>query len=123
MVRKKKEPVEKPRRRFDHFITTVPVLRPCAVCGRWLAAGIVDGMHTEVDLTQLDQAQALLAIVCGLQLYCLTRTGLVHLDRDRLQDPRFAGRLPEHRCLTVWQSKVPGAGPVLPPSKSDTPPY
>jgi hypothetical protein len=89
----------------------------------WLAAGIVDGIHSEVDMVQLDDSQSLLALIAGLQLFSMTRTGLVHLDRYRLEDPRFSGRLPEHRCNIRWESNIPGAGPVTPTSRTETPPY
>lgn len=123
MPRKPAAKKPKPKKRFEFFITTVPKMRPCEKCGHWIFAGIVDGLHTRADMVQLDDQQSLLAIIAGLQLYSLTRTGLVHLDVYRLQDPKFAGRLPQHRCGTVWPRKVKGAGEIRPSSLTDTPPY
>jgi hypothetical protein len=122
MVRKTtKKP--KPKKRFEFFITTIPKIRPCQRCGSWLAAGITDGMHVKADLTQLSPRLALIAAITNVQMYSLTRTGLVHLDKYRLQDLRFQGRLPEHRCGVVWPAEVEGAGPVQSSRHSDTPPY
>lgn len=118
--------VQKPKKkppRPDPLITTVPVIRPCARCGAWLAAGIAEGIHAEVDLVALDAQQVIMAMMVKLDLYCLTRTGLVYMDPSRVQDPRFASRLPEHRCAMRWEAKLQGAGPIVPPVQTDTPPY
>lgn len=109
--------------RPEHFITTVPVIRPCRRCQWWVAAGISEGIHVVVDLTALDAEQTILAMLVKLRVFCLTRTGLVELDTYRLRDPRFASRLPQHRCDMRWPVKVIGAGPVAPPTNSDIPPY
>lgn len=109
--------------RPEFFITTVPVIRPCRACGVWLAAGIAEGEHVRADLTALDQIQAMLATIASVRLYALTRTGLVELDRYRLLDPAFTGRFPEHRCGTVWESRLTGGGGLAKPDKTDTPPF
>lgn len=119
MVSKRK----KPRVRPEHFVTTIPVIRPCARCGVWLAAGISEGMHVSVDLTALDAEQSVLAMLLKLRLFCLTRVGLVELDSYRLQDAQFASRLPEHRCGVPWESRLPAAGPIRTPAADETPPY
>lgn len=119
----KKKKAEKPPRRFAHFDTTVPVVRPCSRCRRWLAAGISEGIHVEVDFVQLDPGQAIVAALTGIQLYSISRIGVVYLDECRLTDPRFSGRQPEHRCDIVWESKVAGAGRGSTPVVNDTPPY
>jgi len=109
--------------RPDSLVTTIPVMRPCARCASWLAAGIAEGIHAEVDLTALDPGQTILAMLLELPLYCLTRSGLVHLDPWRLTDPRFASRLPRHKCGVVWESRLPGAGPIISRATSETPSY
>jgi hypothetical protein len=119
MVAKRK----KPRVRPEHFITTVPVIRPCARCGVWLAAGISEGMHVQAELTALDAEQTILAMLVKLRLFCLTRTGLVELDTYRLRDERFVSRLPEHRCGIPWESRLQAGGRVLTPAVETTPPY
>lgn len=116
-----KELKKKPH--HEHLITTVPVIRICASCGVWLAAGIAEGMHVQVDLVILDSTQSILAMFSGLQLFAMMRTGLVTLDRYRLADPRFSGKFPEHRCGTVWESRTIGAGRMTRPGPTDIPPY
>lgn len=117
------EKTRKPRARPDYFSTTIPVLRPCPTCRVWLAAGIAEGMHVRVDLIALDPSQTMLALLLSLRLFSLTRTGLVEMDRHRIRDPRFNVRYPEHRCGVLWDSNLPGAGPVIPPATSGMPPY
>jgi hypothetical protein len=114
---------KKPKVRPEHFVTTIPVIRPCQRCGVWLAAGIAEGMHVEADLTALDPEQTVLAMLLKLRLFCLTRIGLVELDTYRLQDPQFAARLPEHRCGVPWVSRLPAGGPIQTPTADAVPPY
>lgn len=104
------------------LITTIPVIRRCVVCGVWLAAGIAEGIHVQVDLTPLDSAQAMMAVLLKTQLYCMSRTGLIHMDRSRIQAPPGA-MYPEHRHGVVWPVKLEGGGRWLPPSPNDEPPY
>lgn len=106
-----KKPAKKPRAipRHDHFITTVPVIRPCRSCGVWLAAGIAEGLHAESELTPLDFGQQLQAILIRLPLYNISRTGLVEMDQSRLQAPRGAV-YPGHRCGIRWECRIIGAG-------------
>lgn len=109
--------------RPEFFITTVPVIKPCRACGVWLAAGIAEGEHIRIDLTALDPVQAVLATIATVRLYALTRTGLVELDRYRLQDPAFTGRFPEHRCGTEWEARLTAGGALHKPDKTDIPPF
>lgn len=121
--KKKANPKPKKPRFHRHLDTTIPVVKPCSVCGVWLAAGISEGLHTACDLTALDVTQQVLATFAGVRLYAITRTGLVELDRYRLTDPKFGGRFPRHRCGTVWESRLPGVGWRGFGAPSDAPPF
>jgi hypothetical protein len=106
------------------FETTIPVIKPCRRCGVWLAAGVAEGIHAEVEFVVLDPTQSVLAKIAGLELYALTRTGLVQLDDYRLRDERFSSKYPEHQCGVVWTSNLPGAGDQRPnAAQSHIPPY
>ena len=90
------------RPRPVYFETTIPVIRPCRLCGSWLAAGVAEGVKAQVDLVILEPAQLLLAVIAGIDLYVLRRTGLIRMDTLRLQG-RHLGRLyPQHRCDFKW---------------------
>lgn len=123
MPRKPTKKAAKPKKRFVHFETTIPVFKRCAGCQAWVAAGVVDGIHVKADLATLGPTEALFACMAGLQLYSMTRIGLVHLDRYRLEDSKFSGRLPEHRCGVVWPVPEVGATRVQQGVSLDNPPY
>ncbi len=114
--------IKKPRF-FRYFDTTIPKFQTCSRCRCWLAAGVAEGLHVKVDLVALDLTQQMIATLGGIRLYALTRTGLVELDAYRLQDPKFKGRYPAHRCDIRWESRLPPGGPVGIGSTSDIPPY
>lgn len=119
MTAKKKKVYVRP----DHLITTIPVIRLCSRCACVLAAGISEGMHVTVDLTPLDAEQALMAILVGVELYGLSRTGLIHLDPWRMGDPRFAVRYPAHRCGSTWPNRSVQSGPRPNVDRNAPPPY
>lgn len=108
--------------RPEFFVTTVPVVRPCSRCAVWLAAGLSEGMHVQAEFTALDPTQTVQAVLLGLRLFAITRTGLVHLDDDRLRDERYSARFPQHRCGVVWESRLPG-GDIRPVRDPLVPPY
>ena len=119
-ARKKAAPKKRTIPRPIHLETTIPVLRPCRRCGVWTWAGVAEGMKAEVELGCLDTGQALWAVVNDLQLYCLRRSGLVHMDSVRLSG-KHPGRLyPQHRCEIRWPVVV---GAVQEPVRNDTVPY
>lgn len=114
--KKKKPPV------FEHFATTIPVIRTCSRCGVWLAAALSEGLHVTVDLTPLHITQAMSAVLLRLELYCITRTGLLHMDPWRITEP--PGELyAAHRCGHVWPRVTPGAGYRPKPPLSEIPPF
>lgn len=103
-----------------HLETTIPVIRPCSRCGVWFAAGVAEGQKAEVDLVALDTGQALWAVLNHIELYCVRRSGLVHMDTMRLSG-RYLGRLyPQHRCDLRWP--VP-EGSIPKTAQTDIPPY
>lgn len=103
-----------------YFETTIPVIRPCRRCGVWLAAGVAEGIRVSVEFTTLDTMQALWATFQRIELYCITRTGLVHMDSTRLAGRRPGALHPEHRCNVVWP-RVDGT--LIDPRRVTTPPY
>lgn len=117
MAPKKKRAIPRP----EYFVTTIPVIRPCRRCGVWLAAGIAEGIHSEAEITPIDFGQQLQAILMGLALFNLTRSGLVELDQSRLQAPRGA-IYPGHRCGVTWERRIIGAG-ITGTTRPTEPPY
>ncbi len=100
---KKKRTIQRP----VHFETTIPVIRPCASCGVWFAAGRAEGMLAEVEFVPLDLGQQLWAIMNKIELYCIRRSGLVHMDACRLGGRRFGAIYPQHRCEVRWPIPAP----------------
>lgn len=115
MPPKRKKTIPRP----VHFETTIPVIRPCSRCGVWLAAGVAEGLKAEIEFTVLDMGQQIWAIVQGIDLYCLRRSGLVYMDASRLADPPGA-IYPQHRCDIAWP-KVLGEVKLI--QKPTVPPY
>lgn len=109
----------KTRVRPVHFETTIPVVRQCARCGVWFAAGVAEGLKAEVEFVVLDTSQQLWAVLQGIELYCIRRIGLIHLDRHRLSQPMGAV-YPQHRCDIVWPRpeaqavRTPGGSHAIP---------
>lgn len=103
-----------------HFETTIPVVRPCQWCGVWFAAGVAEGLKAEVELVVLDKGQALWCVVNSIELYCVRRTGLVHMDSLRLRGRHLGELYPQHHCHVKWPTKT---GAVRRTSRDDTPPY
>ena len=101
-VSEKKASTKKKPQVRHHMETTVPSVRTCLRCGSWLAAGVAEGIHVQVDLTPLDPGQQAIAVLMRMRLYAYRRTGIVELDALRLTDPRFMVRYPEHRCAVRW---------------------
>lgn len=116
----KKPAVRRARPRPVHFETTIPVIRPCIRCGVWFAAGVAEGVKAEVELTALDQGQSVWAVLNRIELYCIRRTGLVHMDALRMSG-RYLGRLyPQHQCDLKWPIVT---GVVHRPPRDVAPPY
>jgi hypothetical protein len=115
MPPKKKKAIPRP----VHLETTIPVIRPCRHCGVWLAAGVAEGLKAEVEFSVLDLGQQIWAITHGIELYCIRRSGLVHMDQSRLSQPPGAV-YPQHRCEVTWPKVL---GEVRRIVKSDVPPY
>lgn len=84
-----------------HFETTIPVVRTCSRCGVWFAAGVAEGLKAEVEFVALDRSQQLWAILNQIELYCIRRIGLIHMDVNRLSHP-IGQVYPQHRCDVVW---------------------
>lgn len=68
-------------------------------CGTPVLTGIAEGLLARVDLTPLNRAGEIRALIAGLQTYTLTRTGLVHRDACRIAGTALTGPvLAEHAC-------------------------
>lgn len=107
--------------RAVHFETTIPVVRQCARCAVWLAAGVAEGMKAEIEFVPLDPGQALWAVLNRIELYEMRRVGLVHMDSMRLSGPRRGKLYPQHRCDIRWPA--PAGRPFRNPRESTIPPY
>lgn len=103
-----------------HFETTIPRIRSCGRCGVWLAAGVAEGIKAEVEFALLDRGQAIWAVLNHIELYVFRRTGLVHMDSNRLLGPSLGGLYPQHRCDIRWPTQQ---GVVQKSRRDDIPPY
>ncbi len=123
MAPKKKKPAPKPPRRFVHFETTIPVIRPCRRCGVWFAAGVAEGQKAEVEFVALDLGQQVWATLNGIKLYWVWRTGLVYLDASRLSGPPKGGVYPQHRCDVRWPIPPPKSVVRFRSDPNEQPPF
>jgi hypothetical protein len=113
----------KTRPRPVYLETTIPVIRKCRSCGVWFAAGVAEGVKAEVDLVVLSPRLIVLAMLTGTTLYVVRRSGLIHMDANRLRGRYLGGLMPQHRCGIVWPRELPGAG-VTPGSRyPEQPPF
>ena len=110
----------KPRPRPVYFETTIPVIRTCRSCGVWLAAGVAEGLKAEVELTTLNDLEIMCAILSKIDLYVLRRSGLIHMDQNRLAGRNLGHLYPQHYCSIRWTPK-PSSG--VPNTDSNVPPY
>ena len=105
-----------------YFETTIPSIRACRGCGVWVAAGRAEGMKVQAEIVVLSPRQIVQAILLGVELCVLRRTGLIHMDALRLSGRNLGYLYPQHYCHVKWPSEVEGAG--LPTSRyPDTPPF
>jgi hypothetical protein len=82
-----------------HLITTTPKGELCPRCRCVTIAGIAEGLHARVDLTPLNPAGELAALLTDRWTYTLTRAGLVYRDSFRIASGHLRGPvLPAHRC-------------------------
>jgi len=116
MPPKKKRSIPRP----IFFETTIPVVRTCTRCGVWFAAGVAEGQKAEVELTALDRGQTIWAALNGIELYCIRRSGLVHMDALRLTGTHPGRLYPQHRCDIKWPVVL---GQVQRPARNETIPY
>lgn len=116
MTPKKKRVIPRP----VYFETTIPVIRQCLRCSVWFAAGVAEGLKAEAEFVALDSSQQLWAVLNRIELYCIRRTGLVHMDQHRLSQPMGAV-YPQHRCEIAWPR--PNNKPFRHPGRSDAIPF
>lgn len=111
-----------------HLATTAVTGTIHAMCGAPVLVGLAEGLTARVDLTPLNRAGEIVALIVGLQTYTLTRAGLVHRDARRIAGTslRHAGPvLSEHRCgrQTPTEHRSHTAPPAAAPAVGDTPGY
>jgi hypothetical protein len=82
-----------------HLITTPATGQACRHCHTPVLAGLAEGLHTRVDLTPLNPADEVAALLTGRWTYTLTRTGLIHRDATRIAGDTLTGPiLADHKC-------------------------
>lgn len=85
----------------SHLITTPVAGGTCPRCHTLILTGWVEGLHAHVDLTALNPAGELHALLHARTTYTLTRAGLVHRDAGRIERGQLRGPvLAGHRCGT-----------------------
>lgn len=86
-------------RAHRHFETTPPVVVVCWRCNRPTIYGLAEGVIARADITPIDSASEIRAVVAGRRTYTLTRSGLVERDAGRRSDSTLASPvLAEHAC-------------------------
>lgn len=108
---------------FAYLVTTPPVVRTCPRCQRPTLTGLAEGLRAIADPTALDRPQQIQAALLGLQLYWITRTGLVHVDQSRARANHRHPTAPEHRCTLVWPTNTNNPTTPQPTRHTDQPPY
>lgn len=83
-----------------HLITTRAVGTLCPKCRQPILTGLAEGVPAHVDLTALDPAGEVNALLADRWTYTLTRGGeLVHRDAIRIRGGHLRGPvLPDHHC-------------------------
>lgn len=86
---------------MNKHLDTTPITGTIhADCGAAVLFGLAEGLTAWVDLTALNQAGEIAAILAGLQTYTLARSGLIHRDAGRIAGTSLRDRpvLAEHQC-------------------------
>ncbi|WP_018251854.1 hypothetical protein [Salinispora mooreana] len=83
---------------MSHLHTTPVKVHTCHRCRTVVLTGWAEGLHTRADPTPLNRAGIIAAILTTRTIYRLTRTGLIHLDQERIKSANRAPVLPEHHC-------------------------
>lgn len=92
------------------MITTTVTGIICGRCRQPLLTGYAEGLRARVDPVAINRAGLIAAILAGRWTYRLTRTGLVHLDQDRIPSTTIRGPMvTTHKC-----------GHPIPPQYCDT---
>ncbi|GAB2952063.1 hypothetical protein GCM10027280_45580 [Micromonospora polyrhachis] len=84
-----------------HLITTPVAAGIHLRCGTPVIVGVAEGLLARVDLTPLNRAGEIHALIAGLQTYTLTRHGLIHRDAGRIAGTSLAKAGPvlaQHTC-------------------------
>lgn len=80
------------------MITTKIIAATCR-CGQIILTGYAEGLPARVDPHPINASGHISAVISGRWCYALTKTGLVHLDSDRVGSPTIRGPiLATHRC-------------------------
>lgn len=112
---------------MSDFLVTTPVKGAlCPRCHAVILTGLAEGLHTRVDLTPLNRAGEIHALLAGRWTYTLTRSGLVHRDATRIAGTALHGpTLPAHHCgqPTTPEHLATGSAPATTLTNPDQPPY
>ena len=95
------EPTRDCPTRPQHLVTTPAVAAICHRCRGIVLTGLAEGIRTTVDLTPLNSAGEIHALLAGLWTYTLLKSGLVHRDAGRIAGTSLHGKGPvlgDHRC-------------------------
>jgi hypothetical protein len=105
---------------------TSPVtVTTCPRCRRLLLTGIAEGLRARVDPTPINRAGLIAAILANRPAYRLTRSGLVHLDQERIKSRTIDGpTVTTHKCAQPIPAEYQDttAAPT-PPQQTEGIPY
>lgn len=110
----------------NHLITTAANGALCPRCRAIVLLGVAEGLTARVDLTPINRAGEIAALLANLQTYSLSRTGLVHRDAGRIGGSKLRGPvLAQHQCGRQIQviHRATTAPPVPAAVADDRPPY
>ena len=109
----------------NHLITTAITGSVHPRCGGPVLVGVAEGINARVDLTPLNQAGEIAALLAGLDTYTLTRGGLVYRDAGRIAGRSIKGPvLAQHDCRrTIPATHRATTAPPAPAAVADGCPY
>ena len=85
----------------SHMITTRGQVHACQRCHQTIMTGLAEGLLAHTDLTPLDKAGELAALLQGRWTYSLHNGELVYRDPIRIKGGSISGPvLAEHQCET-----------------------
>ncbi len=83
---------------MSHLHTTPVTVTICLRCRAVILTGWAEGLRVRADPTPINRIGLITAILATRPTYRLTRSGLIHLDQERIRSANRGPVLADHRC-------------------------